>query len=411
VAYCCAMWSGRRSVRPELVDAATVVLAALVGTLLTVGPTAVFVAHMGAGTVVALGFAGSLWWRRQAPGRVAALAVAGSGALILAEAVAPGTVLRSSASPDMTVLLVPTAPFAAYAVAAYAGNRRSAWLPVVALLAMASAPWQPSVVRARQGLILIGVPVLLGLYLAARRRLVAALLDRALRAERERRLVAEHAVAEERARLTAEMHDVVTHRVSMIVLEAGALGLTTTDETTAAAAERMRTLGCRALDELRTLVRVLPDQPEPAQDTEPVPDLGMLADDARAAGTPVDLLSEGQPVPVVPIIGLVVYRIVQEGLTNTRKHAPGARAKVRISYDTEGIGVLVRNDPAAAPVDSALAATGSGTGLTGLRQRVELVGGTLYASPRGGGGFDLYARLPTHLPARPSDISRGPATR
>jgi len=404
------MWPGNRSVRPELMDAATVVVAAVVGTLLTVGPTAVFAGYRGVGTLVAVGFAGSLRWRRHAPSRVAWLAAAGSGALLLAETVAPGTVLRPDAPPEVTVLLAPTAPFAAYAVAAYAGTRRSAWPPVVVLLALASAPWQPSMVRARQGLILIGIPVLLGLYLAARRRLVAALLDRALRAERERRLVAEHAVAEERARLTAEMHDVVTHRVSMIVLEAGTLGLTTAEESTAAAAERMRMLGCRALDELRALVRVLPEQPEQVQDTEPVPDLGTLADDARAAGTPLDLVSEGQPMPVVPIIGRTVFRIVQEGLTNTRKHAPGASTTVRISYDARGIGVLVRNAPAAAPVDSALAATGSGTGLTGLRQRVELVGGTLHAGARDSGGFDLYARLPAEPPAHSSDVSRGPAT-
>jgi signal transduction histidine kinase len=350
----------------------------------------------GGGVAAALAvLAGSLWWRRRWPGAAAWLAVAGSGALLLAEAAAPGVVLRPGASPELTLLLAPSAPFAGYAVAAYAGARRSDWLPVAVLVVLAAAPWQPSLVRVRQGLILVGVPVLLGLYMAARRRLVDALVDRAARAEREQDLRAAQAAAQERARLTADMHDVVAHRVSLIVLEAGALGLTAADGATQTSAERIRATACQALDELRELVRVSPEPKAPEEGRQTLPDLAPLLAAAEAAGTKVNIVEQGTPIPVAPVIGHTVYRMVQEGLTNVRKHAAGAPAEVRVAYRAAGIMLTIRNGSATAPLDASLAATGSGTGLLGLRQRIELVGGTFQAGPCSGGGFELHARLPT----------------
>jgi signal transduction histidine kinase len=395
--------SGSR--RTAIVDAGTVALAGAIGVLLTVGPSAVLRPYGGGTAVVMVVLAGSLWWRRRAAVAVAWLAVAASGALLLAETAAPGVALRPGVSPALTLLLVPTAPFAGYAVAVYAGARRSAWLPVVALMVLATAPWQPSLIRIRQGLILIGVPALVGLYLATRRRLVDALLDRAARAEREQDLRAAQAAAHERARLTAEMHDVVTHRVSQIVLEAGTLGLTAAEESTQTAAERIRAAGCEALDELRELVRVLPEPYAHEERPRPLPDLGPLLAAAGAAGNKVDVVEQGAPVLVAPVVGQTVYRMVQEGLTNLRKHSAGAPAQVRVVYGAADITLTIRNGTATTPLDTALAGTGSGTGLLGLRQRVDMVGGTFRAGPCSG-GFELHARLPT----RPA-VSAGQALR
>lgn len=384
-----------------LVDAGTVALAGVIGVGVTVGHAAVLRPYGGGTAAVMVVLAGSLWWRRRAAVAVAWLAVAASGAFLLAEMAAPGVVLRPGVSPALTMLLAPTAPFAGYAVAVYGGARRSAWLPVVVLVVLASAPWQESFIRIRQGLILIGVPALIGLYLATRRRLVEALLDRAARAEREQDLHAAQAAAHERARLTAEMHDVVTHRVSLIVLEAGTLGLTAAEEPTRTAAERIRAAGCDALDELRELVRVLPEPGVREEAPRPLPDLAPLVSAAGGAGNEVELVEQGTPTPVIPVVGQTVYRTVQEGLTNIRKHAAGAPAQVRIVYGAEDITLTVRNGAATSPLDAALAGTGSGTGLLGLRQRVELVGGTFRAGPCPA-GFELQARLPTSPPPTPS---------
>jgi signal transduction histidine kinase len=390
--------SGSR--RTAIVDAGTVVLAGVIGVMPAVGPFAVLRPYEGGTAVVMVVLAGSLWWRRRAAVTVAWLAVAASGALLLAETAVPGAVLRPGA-PALTLLLAPTAPFAGYAVAVYAGTRWSAWLPVVALVVFATAPWQPSLIRARQGLILIGVPALIGLYLAARRRLVDALLARAAGAEREQDLRVAQAAAQTRAQLTAEMHDVVTHRVSLIVLEAGALGLTTAEEHTRTAAERIRAAGCEALDELRELVRVLPGPHEREETPQPLPDLRPLLTAAGAAGNTVDLVEQGTPIPVIPVVGQTAYRMVQEGLTNLRKHAAGAQAQVRVVYEAAGITLTVRNGTLTTPLDAVLAGTGSGTGLLGLRQRVELVGGTFQAGPCSD-GFELHAWLPASPAVTPS---------
>jgi signal transduction histidine kinase len=375
------------------VDAVTVGLAAMVGVLLMYGPGAALRPYGPAGVAVLAALAVPLWWRRSAPGAVAWTAVLVSAVLVLAEALMPGAVLRASAG-DLTVLVAPTAPFAAYAVAVHAARNRSAWLAVAALAALAVVPWPPSPGRLRSGLLLIGIPVLAGLYASARRHLVEALRDRAERAERERDLRAAEAVARERARLTAEMHDVVSHRVSLIVLEAGALGLTSTDRTTLAAAERIRAAGCTALDELRELVRVLPDPGGREDAPQPLPDLAPLLDAARTAGTRVEIIEQGIPIPVSPVVGRTVYRLVQEGLTNVRKHAAGAPAQLGLAYCDDGLTVFIRNSTATAPPDPALAASGSGMGLLGLRRRIELIGGSFTAGRCPDGDFEVRADLP-----------------
>ena len=144
----------------------------------------------------------------------------------------------------------------------YARDRRAALIAVAILSVIAARPWQPSVTVITVGLLRTAVGPLVGLYFVARRRLVQALTERAERAEREQHLLAEQARAEERARLAGEMHDVVTHRVSLMVLQAGALRMTAKDEATRQAAEDLRAAGCQALDELRDLVGILRTAPE-----------------------------------------------------------------------------------------------------------------------------------------------------
>jgi signal transduction histidine kinase len=384
-------------------DAVTVAVAGAAAAGLALGPTATLQPHRGA-TAVALGvLAAVLWWRRRAPGAVAWLTVAGSVALVLFEAVAPGAVARVDGSLPTAMVLAPSAPFAVYAVGAYAGVRRGAWLAVLVLLLLATAPWQQSWVRGRQGVVLIGVPALLGLYVAARRRLTGELRDRAQRAEREQELLAVQAAAQERERLAADMHDVVTHHVSAIVLEAGALSVTFSDDDVRAAAERIRVAGCRALDELREVVRTSPDaQPRP-QEGRPPPDLSPLLAAARAAGTAVELVEHGRPVLLTPVIGRTVVRVVQEGLTNARKHARGAPGTVEVRYLHDRVTVTVRTGAAVAAPDPALAASGSGTGLLALRERVELIGGAVRTGPRQDGGFEVHAELPTAAGLTPQE--------
>ncbi|WP_424184987.1 sensor histidine kinase [Actinokineospora sp. G85] len=266
---------------------------------------------------------------------------------------------------------------------------------LAAVTAIAARPWELSANVMLGAVLAVLVPALIGLFVRANRGLVRALTDRAERAEREQHLVADRARAEERVRLAGEMHDVVTHRVSLMVVHAGALGATAPDDRVRAAAEGLRVAGCEALDELRELVGVLRNGDEQA--APPASDLADLVADSAAAGVPVDLVVEGDPAPTSAAVARTAHRVVQEALTNIRKHAPGAATTVRVHHTADSVRLTVRNGPATAPVDQALSATGSGAGLVGLRQRVELLGGALDAGPRGR-GFQVEAVLPAHIP-------------
>jgi signal transduction histidine kinase len=268
---------------------------------------------------------------------------------------------------------------------------------------VAARPWDPSLSVISSGLLHTAAPTLLGLYVMTRRRLVQALRDRADRAEREQALVAERTRADERARLAAEMHDVVTHRVTLMVLQAGALGVTASDAATRRAAEELRATGSEALDELRDVVGVLRrgGDPEPASGTgreeAPAPNVASLVDASRAVGMQVELRLEGDPSLASPVVGRTVFRVVQEGLTNVRKHAPRAAVHVEVRYAADNVRVSVVNGQASGPGDDILATSGSGTGLIGLRRRVELVGGNLRVGPAEGGGFRIASVLPSFV--------------
>jgi signal transduction histidine kinase len=312
-------------------------------------------------------------------------------------------------------LIVPAHPgnvWAPYAtiVAAYGPlytgrDRHRAFAALATFTIIIARPWQPSAEVITIGVLRTAAGPIVGLYFEARRRLVQALTERAERAERERHLLAEQARTEERARLAGEMHDVVTHRVSLMVLQAGALRMTAPDETTRQAAEELRAAGCQALDELRDLVGILRAPPEAQDQQSPAGGLAALVAESSAVGTPAELIEEGDPALASPVVARTAYRVVREALTNVRKHAPGAPVTVRVCYDQAQVRVRVTNARPAGPPgtvlaahDSGLAATGSGLGLAGLRQRIELVHGTLWAGPPPEGGFCVEAMLPSYVP-------------
>src|SRR5215472_1313121 len=275
-------------------------------------------------------------------------------------------------------------------------NRRVALIALGIFAVIVCRPWEFSLTIIGIGLLRVAVGPLVALYFDARRRLVQALTERAERAERESELLAEQARAEERARLAGEMHDVVTHRVSLMVLQAGALQMTAPDEPTRQAADELRAAGCQALDELRDLVGIL--RTEPDQDESPsAADFAALVAESTAVGSPAELVEVGNPALASPVVARTAYRVVREALTNVRKHAPGTRATVRVEYDEAQVRLSVRNTSPTGQ-RSALAGTGSGLGLAHLRQRIELVHGTLRAGPDPDGGFCVEATLPAYVP-------------
>ena len=233
----------------------------------------------------------------------------------------------------------------------------------------------------------------------ARRALVESLEDRARRAEEDQA----HRVAEarrgERTKIAREMHDVLAHRLSLLAAYAGALEFRpdAPPDELARAAGVIRDGAHQALEELREVIGVLRDDPAEPESDRPQPtlsDLPRLLDEARAAGTPVRLDDRRADAGTVPdVLGRTVYRVVQEGLTNVRKHAPGQEATVLLGGRRgRNLLVVVINrtgpdtaDPGRIP--------GSGSGLVGLRERVQLAGGRLDAKS-GHGRFRLWAVLP-----------------
>jgi signal transduction histidine kinase len=213
--------------------------------------------------------------------------------------------------------------------------------------------------------------------------------------QRQREEDADRAVAEERARLARELHDVVAHAVSMVVVQAEAGAAAggppeRVEETFDAIADTGRT----ALSELRRLLGVLRDPGEPGpRDPQPgVAQLEPLVEVVRRAGLPVDVRVEGTGRPLPPGVDLSAYRIVQEALTNAGKHAPGATVTVTVERPDGALTVRVVNGPPTGPVGEA---PSGGFGLVGLGERVRTLGGRLTAEPRLDGGFAVEAVLPT----------------
>ena len=223
-----------------------------------------------------------------------------------------------------------------------------------------------------------------------RHREQAQLAMRLTAAEEER---SKRAVADERVRIARELHDVVAHTLSVIVLQAGAGRRIAPDQPERAAGVLggIEALGREALGDMRRLVGILRTGPE--REHEPQPSLGRLpelADRVRSAGVAVDVRTEGEARPLPPGVDLSAYRIVQEALTNTLRHAGAGRAEVVVRYRGTGVEVEVTDDGRG---PSANGATG-GHGLAGMRERVGMFGGELEVGSRDGGGFRVRAMLP-----------------
>jgi signal transduction histidine kinase len=263
---------------------------------------------------------------------------------------------------------------------------------------------------------LTGPPVLLGLYVRARRRLVESLRERATGLEFELELLAEKAAeraerarAEERTRIAREMHDVVAHRVSLMVVHAAALKAVALKDPQKASssAELLGDMGRQALTELRQMLGVLRSteeaSPAPAAPAAPLPGdeeegpnlalLATLVEESQAAGMGVELTVEGTHRPCGSRVEATVYRVVQEALTNVHKHAAGAKAVVRLAYREAEVAVLITNGPSDGTPQAALPS--GGHGLLGMRERVTSHGGGFAAGPTPDGGFRVSALLPT----------------
>ncbi|MFZ3498095.1 sensor histidine kinase [Streptomyces sp. 5.8] len=260
-------------------------------------------------------------------------------------------------------------------------------------------------------------PVLFGLYTAARRRLMESLQERADSLERELSLLADRAEeraewarTEERTRIAREMHDVVAHRVSLMVVHAAALQAIAAKDPVKAArnAALVGDMGRQALTELREMLGVLrAESPKPAAVTAPVaalvgsfedgPTLGeleALVGQSRAAGMVVELDVHGEYRAYVAEVEQTAYRVVQEALTNCHKHAAGARVVVRLAHRQGEVAMQVENGPC----DGKAAEPGlpsGGNGLVGMRERVLGLGGVFVSGPTDEGGFKVSAVLPS----------------
>ena len=238
-----------------------------------------------------------------------------------------------------------------------------------------------------------GISWLAGFAVRERAEKAEAAEERATRAERDRETAARIAVAEERARIARELHDVVAHAVSVMVLQVGAVRHKLPD---ALAEDRdalsgVERAGRTALTEMRRLLAAMRSDGDEAE-FAPQPGLDCLeslADDISHAGLPVQVHLDGEPFPLPRAIDLSAYRIVQEGLTNALKHAHATNADVTVGYRQDELQLEIRDNGAGGPTSDS-----AGHGLVGIRERVKIFGGQMSAGPSRAGGFILSACLP-----------------
>jgi signal transduction histidine kinase len=378
---------------PRLVDGLLVALVAAVG-LLGLGVLVV----LGEGSPVlvpaaalALAQALPLWWRRRQPLIVLAVTL---GALVTAQAA--GDVNAAS-------FLGPYA--AAYAVAAYS-DRTRAWIGLAMLvgaaaLDVAAVRWVAGDLD--YGAVLLspaGVAALaawgIGRYVQVRRAYLDAVIAYTHQLEHERDERAQQAVREERRRIARDLHDHVAHQLGIVSLHTGAarrwLGRDQgrTEEALAAAEQASRS----ALETMPLILQALraDDDTTMRSPQSGLSQLDTLVEQVQVAGITVERHTEGEPRPLPPAVELTAYRVVQEALTNVMKHARPATVSITLTYAPDRVRVAVDDD------GDGLAANGTGgagLGLTGMRERVELLEGELEVGPRVGGGFHVGATLPT----------------
>lgn len=293
------------------------------------------------------------------------------------------------------------AMFATYSYAAWIPRRGrlAAWTGAIVLAWIVTAfGWPISVADVIRTVVvlmaLFVVPLGFGLWVGTRRELIRSLHERAQRLEREQHLLASSAAAEERTRIAREMHDVVAHRVSLMVLHAGGLEVSAPDERTGETAGTIRGAGREALTELRDILGVLRAERAPTE-TAPQPglaDLDNLVAGWRSAGMRVEL-SRRDTLDLSSTLQRTAYRVVQEGLTNCAKHAPSSSVEVVLADGTDALVVTVTNGPS--PGSEVLPSPTSGYGLGGLGERVSVTGGTLAWGANADGGWTLRAEIPT----------------
>jgi signal transduction histidine kinase len=303
---------------------------------------------------------------------------------------------------------------ALYSLAAY-GERRLAVCGVVAWAALLAlhAAWVvagawPQVTTAGlydlfNDFVLLAAAWTAGVGVRERRARAAELEGRAARLERERDEKARQAATQERLRIARELHDVVAHSLSVIGVQAGAARLVLdTDPDPARAREAIASIEAtanRAMGEMRRALGILRDTEQAGTALAPLPGLDQLPsllEQMRAAGLPVELTVEGTPRPLATSIDLSLYRIVQEALTNTLKHARATRAEVVVRYTADDVKLEITDDGRGSAPSAARA---EGAGTIGMRERVALFGGELRIGPRPQGGYAVQARLPVSAEA------------
>jgi signal transduction histidine kinase len=392
---------------PRLVDAIPAILLGLLGVPQTaVQPRPVLFSLLAAAMVVPVIF------RRGHPVTVFAIVTAVGAVVVLL----PGS---KPTAADLAILIM------LYTVAAYRPRRVS--LPALAICVTGSVVgalmWVPGLGGSVLASILFVGPAaiswVLGDSMRYRRAYLLALEDRAARLEAERDAQAQVAAAAERARIARELHDVIAHNVSVMVVQADGAGyaLQREPERTRQALAAISQTGRDALTEMRRLLGVLRDGDDGAH-LAPQPglaELRELVDQARSAGMSVSLTVEGEPRQLPEGAELAAYRVVQESLTNTRKHGGLAvAANVTLRFQPDSLLLQVTDNGRGA----ATAAGSAGHGLAGMRERIAMYGGTVQAGPLPDGGFRVTASLPVprrrperagRVPARPRVTGQDPA--
>lgn len=238
----------------------------------------------------------------------------------------------------------------------------------------------------------VAVPVLLGLWVFGRRRVLADFREQAEQVERERELLAERAVEAQRREIAREMHDVVAHRIGVVSRHADVLAANASDQRSAELAEIIRSTSATAMTELHDMLRALRDEAEPEPASTSTTGIAELVGGAARSGANVQL-DMAEPAPEVPPeVGRAAYRVVQEALTNAAKHSPHAAVVVSVTSDGDELAVTVTNRRS--PRGHAVALPSSGFGLVGMRERVALTGGRLNTGRTEDGGYRVHATLP-----------------